>query len=102
LVAVLDCPTLGRATQGMREVLQRYPDAALVFADVCKAGQHPFAGVTYELLQSANDDDGSRAPLKGRRWQVVAAPPTYNPLGCTVTFLNERDIVGAADAAMSD
>jgi 2-oxoisovalerate dehydrogenase E1 component len=100
-VAVLDCPTLGRATQGMREVLRCYPDAALVFADVCKAGQHPFAGVTYELLQPGQEGEGRRPPLKGRRWHVVAAPPTYNPLGCTVTFLNEQDIIGAAHAALA-
>ena len=45
---------------------------AVVFADVCKQGQHPLAGIVCELQQ-----DGALP----RHWQCVAAVPTYNPLG---------------------
>jgi hypothetical protein len=29
------------------------------------------------------------------KWGFIGAPRTYNPLGNTVTFLNEDDIVGS-------
>jgi len=81
---VVDCPTLGRPTEGMRAILQKFPNTPVVFADVCKQGQNPFSG-TITALQSLGD-------LQKRSWQCAASPPTYNPLGITVTFLNENDI----------
>ncbi|GBG28072.1 Pyruvate dehydrogenase E1 component subunit beta [Hondaea fermentalgiana] len=85
---VVDCPTLGRPTEGMRAVLERFPQIPVVFADVCKQGQQPFAGTITALQTSGH--------LKNRPWQCATAAPTYNPLGKTVTFLNEDDIIEAA------
>jgi len=86
-IMVVDCPTLGVASAGLKEILARYPGASLVFADVCKSGQHPFGAVVHEMQE--------QDLLQGRNWRSVAAVPTYNPLGCTLTFLNEDDILGA-------
>lgn len=38
----------------------------------------------------------SEGKLDRLPWTCVAAAPTYNPLGCTVTFLSAEDIVNAA------
>lgn len=87
----------------------------VVFADVCKQGQHPFGGhitdlqsmlcvahAVYSMPISCMfvRDGGSCLLLSGRgalpkNWQCVTALPTYNPLGSTVTFTNQRDIVDA-------
>lgn len=81
-VAVIDSPYLTKPSAGLLEALQGVH--AVVFADVCKAGQHPLAGFV-TALQAAG-----RLPP---RWQCVAAQPTYNPLGTTLTFTGEADIV---------
>ena len=90
-IMVVDCPKLGYVSQGMEAILKRYPRANLVFADICKAGQHPFGAVTYDLQQKGYFATGPNL----RKWHCIAAPPTYNPLGCTVTFLNESDVESA-------
>jgi len=33
--------------------------------------------------------------LLPQKWDFVAAPRVYNPLGNTVAFLNEDDIIGS-------
>jgi len=86
-VSVVDCPTLGVVNEGMLLVLKSNPKAKLVFADVCKQGQQPFAGVILELQ--------SRGILQNHEWSSIAASPTYNPLGSTLTFLNESDVLNS-------
>lgn len=88
-VVVADVPYLSGVPLGLAEILPRF--GAVVFADVCKLGQHPHAGLVVKL-----QDQG----LLPTRWRSVAASPTYNPLGSTVTFLNEQDITGAALAVL--
>eukprot|EP00930_Biecheleria_cincta_P013934 TRINITY_DN12192_c0_g3_i1.p1 TRINITY_DN12192_c0_g3~~TRINITY_DN12192_c0_g3_i1.p1 ORF type:complete len:807 (+),score=138.60 TRINITY_DN12192_c0_g3_i1:212-2422(+) len=80
-VAVLDSPCLSELPDGLREVLPGFD--AVLFADVCKAGQHPLAGAICELQRLGE------LP----RWQSTAAAFTYNPLGSTVTFLSVQDII---------
>mmetsp|Transcript_16406 Transcript_16406/g.25776 ORF Transcript_16406/g.25776 Transcript_16406/m.25776 type:complete len:432 (+) Transcript_16406:1193-2488(+) len=87
-VCVVDCPTLGVVSKGMRTILENNPDAALVFADVCKPGQNPFAATIMGLQ--------CEGILENFKWQCATAAATYNPLGCTLTFLNEDDIKTAA------
>jgi len=84
-VSVVDVPYLSDVPSGLLEVLPRFP--RIVFADPCKLGQHPHAGLVVKL-----QGQGRLPPA----WRSVAAAPTYNPLGSTVTFLNEADIVDAA------
>jgi len=84
-VTVVDCPYLSGLPEGLTAILPRY--RAVVFADVCKLGQHPHAGLIVQL------QDLDLLPAK---WRSVAATPTYNPLGTAITFLNEDDIVAAA------
>mmetsp|Transcript_9392 Transcript_9392/g.20376 ORF Transcript_9392/g.20376 Transcript_9392/m.20376 type:complete len:816 (+) Transcript_9392:174-2621(+) len=83
-VAVIDAPYLSSLSKGLADVIPKYD--AVIFADVCKMGQHPQAGLICEL---------QRRQLLPARWRSVAAATTYNPLGSTVTFLNEDDIVKA-------
>lgn len=81
-VAVIDTPYLSSASTGLRTAVERLD--AVVFADVCKQGQHPLAGIICE-----SQADG----VLPTRWQCVAAVPTYNPLGSTITFTSEEDII---------
>lgn len=84
-VCVVDAPYLSDVPAELAEMLPRFK--AVVFADVCKLGQHPHAAFVVKL-----QDRG----LLPARWRSVGAAPTYNPLGSTVTFLSEADIVSAA------
>jgi len=88
-VVVVDAPYLSDVPAELSEMLPRF--SAVVFADVCKLGQHPHAGFVVKLQQRG---------LLPQRWRSVAAAPTYNPLGRTITFLSEADIVEAAMAVL--
>jgi len=86
-VAVVDCPLLSATPQALEHLLEK--SNAVVFADVCKEGQHPFAGFI------------SRAQSSGvlpTKWRCAAAQPTFNPLGRTLTFLSEGDVIEACQA----
>jgi len=88
-VVVADAPLLSDVPEELAALLPRF--GAVVFADVCKLGQHPQAGQIVKLQQR------ELLPL---RWRSVAATPAYNPLGSMVTFLNEDDIIAGALAAL--
>lgn len=86
-VTVIDAPYLSAVPGGLAALLPSFD--AVVFADVCKFGQHPHAGWIAKLQA-----DG----ILPQKWRSVAAPHTYNPLGRSITFLSEDDIVQAAIA----
>jgi len=86
---VIDCPTLSHLPQGLKCLLPQFK--AVVFADVCKLGQHPHAGLITKLQQE------HLLPENNNNWQSVAAAPTYNPLGKLTTFLSVDDILDAVD-----
>lgn len=88
-IVVIDSPYLSCASKGLREAVKDLE--CVVFADVCKQGQHPLAGIACELQQ-----DG----VLPQAWQCIAATPTYNPLGSTVTFTSEEDIMEACKAVL--
>lgn len=90
-VVVADVPYLSGVPTGLTDILPSFD--AVVFADVCKLGQHPHAGLVVQL------QDRDLLPAK---WRSVAAAPTYNPLGSTITFLNEQDIIRATLAVMGN
>eukprot|EP00929_Paragymnodinium_shiwhaense_P077325 TRINITY_DN39818_c0_g2_i1.p1 TRINITY_DN39818_c0_g2~~TRINITY_DN39818_c0_g2_i1.p1 ORF type:complete len:777 (-),score=162.47 TRINITY_DN39818_c0_g2_i1:152-2482(-) len=84
-VTVIDAPYLSRVPGDLKTMLPAYK--AVVFADVCKFGQHPHAGWITSLQAEG---------LLPAKWRSVGAANTYNPLGQTVTFLQEADILQAA------
>ena len=81
-VTVIDVPLLSEVAEGLREAVSGFD--AVVFADVCKQGQQPLAGIATQLHAE------KRLP---RLWSSVASTRTYNPLGTTLTFLSQSDIV---------
>jgi hypothetical protein len=96
-VTVIDCPYIGGPLGLPSGLVNALADVSggscnfdgVVFADICKEGQHPFASIALKLHSL-----GGVLPKDGR-WRSVAAQPTYNPLGSTTTFLSTQDIVGA-------
>ena len=88
-VVIIDSPYLNAATNGLRHAVKELD--TVVFADVCKQGQHPLAAIACEL-----QNDG----VLPSKWQCVAATPTYNPLGSTVTFTSVEDVIEASLVAL--
>jgi 2-oxoisovalerate dehydrogenase E1 component len=99
-VTVIDCPYIGGPLGLPSGLVNALADGGggvtgscnfdgVVFADVCKEGQHPLASTIIKLHSL-----GGVLPSDGR-WRSVAAQPTYNPLGSTATFLSTQDIVEA-------
>jgi hypothetical protein len=65
----------------------------VVFADVCKTGPSmPLGAFALELHKCG--------VLSNVAWSVVGAAPTYNPLGSTLTFLSEDDVLDAAKSLL--
>lgn len=81
---VIDSPYLSFASPDLKALVKRYD--SILFVDECKIGQNPFAGIILELQNEG---------LLPRKWDCVAAKSTYNPLGCTLTFVSMQDIVSA-------
>jgi hypothetical protein len=81
-ITIIDCPLLSQVPNELRTVIPDFD--SVVFADVCKEGQHPLAA---HLTRLQNER------LLPSKWRVVAAQYTYNPLGSTITFLSKEDIV---------
>jgi hypothetical protein len=87
-VDIVDCPYISDTPGGLREAIStnQYNDGSILFCDICKEG--PGSNVLSSSIMGLNND-GILPP----KWSFVAAPRTYNPLGNTVTFLNEEDII---------
>jgi 2-oxoisovalerate dehydrogenase E1 component len=83
-IDVIDCPYLSETPDGLKEISMGY--SGLLFADICKTG--PGSNVLANTIVSLQGE--GKLP---ERWEHVAAPRTYNPLGSTSTFLNTEDIV---------
>ena len=87
-VDIVDCPYISDIPDGLRDVLStnQYEDGSILFCDVCKEG--PGSNVLSSMVMGLRKEN-----LLPSKWGFVAAPRTYNPLGNTVTFLNEDDII---------
>ena len=85
---ILDCPYISDIPDGLRNALSPRQYEGVIFADICKEG--PGSNVLGSLLIGLKKED-----LLPQKWEFIAAPRTYNPLGNTVTFLNEDDIVAS-------
>jgi len=81
-ICVIDCPLLSGCPKMLKEEMKRFDK--VVFADLCKKGSNP---LSYHV--TVLQDEG----LLPSRWSLVGSHRTYNPLGTTLTFLNDGDIV---------
>lgn len=84
---VVDTPLISEVPHGLRHILSSRDFDRVVFADVCKQGQHPYAGFICQLQSEG---------YLPAHWECVTAIPTYNPLGSTITFLSKEGVVAAA------
>jgi len=82
-IDVIDCPYLSSVPAGLEKMLGDYDH--VLFADICKEG--PGSNVFSSMITSLHQ----RGSLP-ESWGFVGAPRTYNPLGSTVTFLNQDTI----------
>mmetsp|Transcript_15270 Transcript_15270/g.26010 ORF Transcript_15270/g.26010 Transcript_15270/m.26010 type:complete len:263 (+) Transcript_15270:3-791(+) len=80
-ITVIDSPYLSDVPRELYDTIGSFDK--VVFADVCKERQGPLAQIATKL----------HTQKRLSNWTYVAATPTYNPLGTTLTFLNEDDII---------
>lgn len=85
-ISVIDSPYLSSPVPSLVSVLEGHE--RVLFADICKVGQHPFASISLGLKK--------KGVLDGRPWDVIGAEPTYNPLGQLTTFLSKEDVAEAS------
>ena len=81
---VIDCPYLSDIPLGLKEVIGQYK--GVLFADICKEG--PGSNIFSSMLVTLQREDSLPS-----NWGFIAAPRTYNPLGNTITFLSQEDII---------
>eukprot|EP00511_Aplanochytrium_stocchinoi_P002417 CAMPEP_0204841288 /NCGR_PEP_ID=MMETSP1346-20131115/41365_1 /ASSEMBLY_ACC=CAM_ASM_000771 /TAXON_ID=215587 /ORGANISM="Aplanochytrium stocchinoi, Strain GSBS06" /LENGTH=346 /DNA_ID=CAMNT_0051979319 /DNA_START=1 /DNA_END=1041 /DNA_ORIENTATION=+ len=87
-IGIIDCPNLSSLPNGLKGVLKKHKSVPIVFADVCKEGASPLTSLIGKLNTNK---------LLSPKWRIVSASPTYNPLGCTATFLHADDIISAVE-----
>ncbi|KAL7547356.1 hypothetical protein ACHAWF_010672 [Thalassiosira exigua] len=94
-IDIIDSPYLSDIPNGLRDALTngRYDD--VLFCDICKEG--PGSNILSSTVMGLK-----KYGLLPPKWDFVAAPRTYNPLGNVVTFLNEEDIVLAFKQMLSE
>ena len=80
---ILDCFTIHHVPRGLKSIARKYE--GIIFADICKQGP---GNVLSSMVCSLRSEG-----LLPNRWELIAAPRTYNPLGSLATFLNSDDIV---------
>jgi pyruvate/2-oxoglutarate/acetoin dehydrogenase E1 component len=85
---IIDTPYISDIPDGLCDALSNGQYEKVLFCDICKEG--PGSNV----LSSTVMEMKKRGILPAK-WDFVAAPRTYNPLGKTITFLNEEDIIRA-------
>jgi hypothetical protein len=87
---ILDCPYISASAvpDGLRSALSPGQYEGVIFADICKEG--PGSNVLGSMIIGLKKEG-----LLPTKWDFVAAPRVYNPLGNTVTFLNEDDIISS-------
>jgi pyruvate/2-oxoglutarate/acetoin dehydrogenase E1 component len=84
---IIDCCYLSGVPLGLRAVTPGYE--GIVFADICKQGS---GSILSNMVCSLRSEG-----LLPDKWQLIAAPRTYNPLGSTTTFLSIDDIAHSFD-----
>lgn len=87
-VDICDCPLLSAVPQGLVAMLRAKRYRHVLFADICKEGQHPLASHMVRLINEGVFDRDCVV-------RCAAAQRTYNPLGTVLTFLSTEDICSA-------
>jgi hypothetical protein len=85
---IIDSPYLSNVPNGLRDAVASGRYEHVLFCDVCKEG--PGSNVLSSTITSIKE-----LGILPKSWEFVAAPRIYNPLGNTITFLNEEDIIRA-------
>jgi len=85
---IIDAPYISDVPDGLRDALSNEQYERVLFCDVCKEG--PGSNILSSTIKSLK-----KQGTLPSRWDFVAAPRTWNPLGKTITFLNEDDIIRA-------
>jgi hypothetical protein len=98
-VGVVEVPCVSAVPEALAHALSR--SRAVLFADPCKPSQAPLLHFAASLktehrVLGRQGGGGGSSGMWWRNWDMVTAQQTYNPLGSTVTFLSEQDVVGAA------
>lgn len=100
-VKVIEVPCISTISSQLKQELR--DSKTVLFADVCKVGD------TLSFMELSRVSQEVQAPLqhfitslkaegvigRSKDWEFVSSVPTYNPLGSTVTFLSEADIMDA-------
>jgi pyruvate/2-oxoglutarate/acetoin dehydrogenase E1 component len=97
-IIVIDTPCLSQTPKQLAEYFKENELSieCVVFADVCKYGSGmPLSARLFDLQ---NENLMQRI----KKWKVVGASPTYNPLGTYLTFLSVDDIVSAVNSLMKN
>ncbi|KAL3810515.1 hypothetical protein ACHAXA_005657, partial [Cyclostephanos tholiformis] len=85
---IIDAPYISDVPDGLRDALSNEQYERVLFCDICKEG--PGSNILSSTIMSLKNQG-----ILPSRWDFVAAPRTYNPLGRTITFLDEDDIISA-------
>jgi len=89
---VIDCPLLSRCPDALAPLLRAKAYGGLLLVDVCREGGGPLA------QRAAQLHDAAALPPA---WKLLSAPPTYNPLGRTLTFVSSEAIGEALTELLS-
>mmetsp|Transcript_42235 Transcript_42235/g.72116 ORF Transcript_42235/g.72116 Transcript_42235/m.72116 type:complete len:218 (+) Transcript_42235:1-654(+) len=87
-IDIIDTPYISDIPDGLRDAVANGGYDSILFCDICKEG--PGSNTLSSTIMGLK-----KADLLPAKWDFVAAPRAYNPLGNMVTFLNEEDIVSA-------
>mmetsp|Transcript_1141 Transcript_1141/g.2241 ORF Transcript_1141/g.2241 Transcript_1141/m.2241 type:complete len:816 (-) Transcript_1141:200-2647(-) len=87
-IDIIDSPYISDIPDGLRDALSNGRYDTVLFCDICKEG--PGSNTLSSIIMGLKKDG-----ILPAKWDFVAAPRTYNPLGNMVTFLNEEDIIGS-------
>ena len=87
-IDIIDSPYISDIPDGLRDALSNGRYDTVLFCDICKEG--PGSNTLSSTIMGLKKDG-----ILPAKWDFVAAPRTYNPLGNMVTFLNEEDIIGS-------
>ena len=85
---IVDTPYISDLPDGLRDIMSSGRYENVLFCDICKEG--PGSNTLSSTIMGLKKEG-----ILPDKWDFVAAPRTYNPLGNVVTFLNEEDIIGA-------
>jgi len=85
-IDIIDSPYVSDIPNGLRDALSNASYDAVLFCDICKEG--PGSNILSSTIMGLKSTG-----ILPKKWDFVAAPRTYNPLGNVVTFLNEEDII---------